>query len=79
MRRCFRTHAIKLLNDNYEFYRVNIPTSEFKGFISCNFRELTGKIYSYGNTLVMALEKNKDESETIKTHHSQLLDKFILE
>lgn len=79
VRQCFRTHAIKLLNENYEFYRINIPPNKFKEFISCNFRELTGKIYSYGNTLVMALENDHEESENIKIHYSQLLDKFILE
>lgn len=74
----FRSHIIGLLQGMYEFFQLNISDCEMEDFVTRNFRELTGKIFHFDNILIMALEKNHDESAKIKSKYADILMDYKL-
>ncbi|MDE6393749.1 MAG: hypothetical protein K2K77_00270, partial [Duncaniella sp.] len=68
-RNVFRNYIIRLLEKYYWFYQINLPPQELEGFVNSHFRELSGKLYHFNGTLIMALEKE---------HHATpgLIDKY---
>ena len=62
-RRLFREAIIDVLNNKYNFYRIE--TKNINKFVYDHFRQLTGKMYHYGSSLILALELNDPETETI--------------
>lgn len=62
-----RKNQITLLGELYEFYRFNFSdNASMEEFVSKNFRELSGKIFHFGDTLLLALKKGEQESEALK-------------
>lgn len=74
----FRNQIIGLLKGFYEFYRINLEESEMEDFVIRNFRELSGKIYHFGDTLLMALEKDHEDTPKLKSKYYELLSEFTL-
>ena len=74
----FREHFIGLLNGKYKFFKFNITPVEMEDFVSCNFRELTGKIYHFNNTMILALEKGHEQSVLIYDKYKDMLTQFAL-
>lgn len=67
----FRKAIVALLNSEYKFYRIVLPSESIPEFVNRNFRPLAGKLFSYGETLLLALEKgyydNKDKLDLVKS------------
>lgn len=78
IRKRFREHFIGLLNGKYEFFKFNITPDEMEDFVSRNFRELTGKIYHFNDTLILALEKEHEWSVLIHDKYKNILTQFTL-
>ncbi len=78
IRKRFREHFIGLLNGKYEFYKFVISPGEMEDFVTRNFRELTGKIYHFNKTLVLALEKGHESSKKIFSKYEGVLEAFTL-
>lgn len=74
----FRKHIIGLLNGMYEFYTINIGEEEMKDFVNRNFRELTGKIFHFNNILLLALEKDHEDTLKLKNKYIQYLSDYKL-
>lgn len=72
-RKIFRNFVIRLLDNNYFFYKVNLDSKEIKSFVDSNFKELTGKLFSFNNTLILALEKGHNETTKLKSKFSNIL------
>lgn len=63
MRLRFRNQIVELLKDKYFFYKFNSSDyAVMKSFVDSNFRELTGKLFHYHDTLLMALEKDCEKT-----------------
>lgn len=78
IRKRFREHFIGLLNGKYEFFKFNIPTEEMEDFVIRHFRELTGKIYHFDDTLIMAIEKDREDSRLLHDKYKERLIPFTL-
>lgn len=74
----FRKHIIGLLNNKYDFYRINISVEEMEDFVSRHFRELTGKIYHFNDTLLLALECGHADSEPLREKYGDYLQTYQL-
>ena len=74
----FRNQIIGLLNGKYEFFRFNITPEDMDDFVTRNFRELTGKIYHFDDTLLLALEKGHEDSSKIKSKYASCITGFVL-
>lgn len=67
-RKTLRDGIIDLYNDKYDFYQPDIHShEEFKNFADKHFRLLIGKMFSFNNIFLIALEKGLLESDVIKT------------
>lgn len=75
-RHMFRSHMVGLLKKEYDFYRFKIDESEMVGFISRNFRELSGKIYHFNDTLIMALEKGHPDTDNLKIKYGTIISEY---
>lgn len=76
----FRKNLIAVLKEQYEFYKFDIDDeTSMKNFVSENFRELTGKIFHFGNTLLLALKKGNNESESLKENYRDQIKPYALE
>lgn len=64
-RQRFRKAVIELLNSKYNFYRLLIAQEAMVAFVNNNFRLLSGKLFHYAGTLLLALEKGKPESKKV--------------
>ncbi|MCM1152991.1 MAG: LlaJI family restriction endonuclease [Muribaculum sp.] len=63
MRHRFRHQIVELLKAKYFFYKFNSSDhAEMEAFVNVNFRELTGKLFHFNDTLLMALEKNDEKT-----------------
>lgn len=78
IRKRFREHFIGLLNGKYEFFKFKILSEEMEEFVTRNFRELTGKIYHFDDTLILALEKEHVDSIIIKEKYKALIYQYQL-
>lgn len=72
-RQRFRKAIIELLNREYDFHRLLIAEEEMEDFVNRNFRKLSGKLFHYGDTLLLALEKGKPENKEICAWAGSLL------
>ena len=78
IRNRFREHFIGLLNGKYEFFKFNFNPDEMEDFVTRNFRELTGKIFHFNDTLILALEKEHEDTAKIKSKYSEIITKYTL-
>lgn len=58
----FRAAIIKLLDAEYYFYAFTGSTDEIEPFVDAHFRELSGKMFHFDDTLILALEKGEDDT-----------------
>ncbi len=77
-RKLFRSNFIRLLDRYYEFYSVDPSPITIEDFVDTNFRELTGKLFHYDTTLILALEKGHPETTALKAKYRPLLTPFTL-
>lgn len=77
-RKIFRDFVIRLLDSNYYFYQVNVHGSEIESFVNSNFRELAGKLFHFNDTLILALEKDHDDTPSLKSKYSHVLTDYKL-
>ncbi len=77
-RKLFRSNFIRLLDRYYEFYSVDPSPITIEDFVNANFRELTGKLFHYDTTLILALEKGHPETTALKAKYRPLLTPFTL-
>jgi len=75
----FRAEIIKLLNSKYKLFRFTGSAVEMESFVNANFRELTGKIFHFADTLLLALEKEHGDSQTIYDKFASQLTEYTLE
>ena len=78
LRLIFRAHIINLLNEKYEFYRFNGFPDEIESFVDTHFRELSGKMYHFADTLILALEVGADDSTVIKDKFANYFSQYSL-
>lgn len=78
IRHRFREHFIGLLNGKYEFFKFNINPDEMEDFVTRNFRELTGKIFHFNDTLIFALEKGHEDTAKLKSKYSEIITVYKL-
>ncbi len=64
IRQSFREHLIGFLNGMYDFYIFN-DKEDMESFVNDHFRELSGKLFHFSGTLIMALEKGHADSTKI--------------
>ena len=69
-RQKFRTKMLEILNDNFKFYQVLIPTDTIESFVEKHFRKIIGKVFSFndadGNRVLLYAERkhqNKGKSK----------------
>jgi hypothetical protein len=67
----FRDAIIALLNSKYEFFRFIGSAAEIKSFVDNHFRELSGKLFHFNDTLIMALEKENEDSPKLKDKYGE--------
>lgn len=80
MRQRFRHQIIELLKAKYYFYKFNISTyEEMDAFVNAHFRELTGKIFHFNDTLLLALEKEHSDSQIIYDKYASQLTEYTLD
>lgn len=77
-RKIFRNFAIRLLSNYYSFYIVDTTPDSIEDFVNSHFRELSGKLFHYDDTLILALEKGHDSSKEIFSKYECVLEKFAL-
>lgn len=73
-RKLFREKIIDVLVDRYDFYEI--VNTDIKTFVDNHFRDLIGKLYHWGDKLILALEKKEPDSKSI---HSDLDKLSILQ
>ena len=77
-RKIFRDFAIRLLSDYYSFYEINTSPESIEDFVNSHFRELSGKLYHFNDTLILALENNHPESVKLRTKYSAFMTEYKL-
>lgn len=76
----FRTEIIEFLTAKYDFYKFNITDSaEIESFVNAHFRELIGKIFHFGDTILLALEKGHKDTKTIHDKYAYQLTEYTVE
>lgn len=79
MRERFRRQIIELLKGKYDFYKFNSSDySEMENFVNSNFRELTGKLFHFDDTLILALEKDEEDTPIIQEKYRPLFSHYEL-
>ncbi len=78
IRKRFRKHMLGLLDGMYDFYAFNLSESDMTDFVNRNFRELIGKIYHFNDILILALEKDAEDSRVIYSRYKHLLSEYHL-
>lgn len=77
MRERFRRQIIELLKGKYDFYKFNSSDStEMANFVNSNFRELTGKLFHFDDTLILALEKEEEDSPKLLEKYQSDFSKY---
>jgi len=75
----FRRQIIELLKGKYDFYKFIFSNlEEMVYFVNTHFRELSGKIFHFNDTLLLALEKECLDSFEISKKYQQILVRFNL-
>ena len=74
----FRSAIINLLNSKYEFFIFTGLPEETKPFVDAHFRELSGKLFHFNDTLLMALEKNADDTAILSDKYKELFVEYFL-
>ncbi len=74
----FRKAIIRLLNSKYEFFRFTGTDKDIKTFVDSHFRELSGKMFHFDNTLILALEKGHPDSQELFEKHASVLSEYSL-
>lgn len=79
LRVIFRNHIIKLLNSKYEFYRFSgISAESIESFVEKHFRELSGKMFHFDETLILALEVGADDTPRLRDKFSSTFISYTL-
>lgn len=78
IRQSFREHLIGFLNGMYDFYIFNGDKKDMENFVNDHFRELSGKLFHFSGTLIMALEKGHADSTKIHQLYSTQFSKHQL-
>lgn len=78
IRQSFREHLIGFLNGMYDFYIFNGDKEDMESFVNDHFRELSGKLFHFSGTLIMALEKGHADSTKIHQLYSTQFSKYQL-
>lgn len=74
----FRNFVISLLERNYSFYAVTPAGQTIEEFVDSNFRELSGKLFHFDDTLIIALEKGDEDTPVIYSKYQHLLSEYKL-
>lgn len=75
----FRNAIIKLLNSKYTFWRFQFDEYvQMEDFVNSHFRELTGKIFHFNDTMLLALEKRHPDSDYIHEKFESILSSYTL-
>lgn len=77
-RKIFRDFAIRLLSQYYTFYKIDTTPDTIKGFVDSHFRELSGKLFHFNDTLVLALENEHSESIELKDKYKNIISTYNL-
>ena len=77
-RKIFRDFAIRLLSDYYTFYKVDTTPDTIKAFVDSHFRELSGKLFHFNDTLILALENGHYETSLLIDKYKNLISPFTL-
>ena len=75
-RNAFRSHAHRYIrsrivehyNTSYMFFRVDIPVADMAAFVERNFYLLHGRMLSWDDTLLVALERNHPDTPSLLSH-----------
>lgn len=78
LRTIFRSHIINLLNTRYEIYHFIGPVAEIEPFVDAHFRELSGKMFHFDNTLILALEKEDDDTPQLREKYESFFSNYEL-
>lgn len=77
IREKFRKHIIGLLKGMYDFYKFNFSNQEeMESFVNLHFRELSGKIFHFNDILLIALEKDHEESPILYSKYKSFLQDY---
>lgn len=74
----FRAAIIRLLDSKYELFIFNDPADEIEPFVDTHFRELSGKMFHFDDTLLLALEKEADDTPVLREKYSSEFTKYTL-
>lgn len=77
-RKVFRESFIRLIDRYYIFYKVIPEHQSPEEFVHTNFRELSGKLFHFGDTLIMGLERSHPETKRIEEKYSANLRPYSL-
>lgn len=77
-RKIFRESFIRLIDRYYIFYKVIPGHQSPEEFVNTNFRELSGKLFRFGDTLIMGLERSHPETRRIEEKYSANLRPYSL-
>ena len=77
-RKVFRESFIRLIDRYYIFYKVIPEHQSPEEFVNTNFRELSGKLFHFGDTLIMGLERSHPETKRIEEKYSANLRPYSL-
>ena len=71
----FKLGLQKVLNDNYRFFQICLPKFlKIKDFVDNNFKSLVGKVFSFNDILIYALERESLESQAIPANGNKFLE-----
>lgn len=74
----FREAIIKLLNSKYELFIFTGSPEEIEPFVDSHFRELTGKLFHFDGTLLLALKKGYRDSHSLAEKYSEYFTGYKL-
>ena len=77
-RKIFRDFAVRLISDYYSFYKVDPSPESIEEFVDSHFRELSGKLFHFDKTLILALEKDHPDSKRIKDKFDSIISPYSL-
>lgn len=74
----FRAAIINRLNSKYEFFKFTGLPEEIEPFVDAHFRELSGKLFHFNDTLIMALEKDAEDTVILSDKYKELFVEYSL-
>lgn len=66
--RYIRSRIVEHYNTAYMFFRVDIPVADMPAFVERNFYLLHGRMLSWDDTLLVALERNHPDTPSLLSH-----------